>query len=203
MKRGIPLFLLFTTMHAVGQQRQTIGYSIATLNAGGSLAGGLSFSMGRNLLESHNTSLSVSTNLKFGMQDKIGSGLIIPLAVLVSGGSGASNFNYGDGNGGKIHLFTEVPLLLHLNVGMGATAGADYHRRFGFYLGGGMSYCTTGFTDSSGLSKGTAFFGYVLDGGIRFSKNADLNLAWVTPLRYPIGQISHPVMYEMTLSFRF
>jgi len=174
-----------------------IGYTGATLNSNGSVAGGLAVYLGKDIFKTNNSSISVSTNLKLGIQDKVGSGLIIPIFFLFSSNGNIPNIDEENTNGGTIHLFAELPLLLHYNFGLGLNK--DSQKRFGFYVGGGMSYTITGFADTADYSKGTSFFGCVMDGGVRFKRDTDINFAFTIPLRQPIGQISHPLFFELTL----
>jgi hypothetical protein len=190
------------TNYLFAQSQIGIGYTGAWLNSKESIAGGLSFYIGQNIIETRNSSLSISTNIKVGIEDKIGSGLVFPaLFALAANGANTSNVNTDKLDGGKINLFTDFPLLFHYNFGLRSNAGC--HKTFGFYIGGGMSYTTTGFTDTSGLSKSIEFFGYVIDGGIRFKENIDINFANTISLRRPVGQINHPQFYQITLSLRF
>jgi hypothetical protein len=190
------------TKYSVAQNQTGIGYTGAWLNSKENLAGGLAFFVGQNIIETHNSSFSVSTNLKVGIEDKIGSGFVFPaLFALAASGSNTSNVNTENLDGGKINLFMDFPILVHYNFGL--RSSTECHKKFGFYFGGGMSYTTTGFTDTSGFSKSIGFFGYVIDGGIRFKENIDINFSNTISLRQPIGQIGHPIFYQITLSLRF
>ena len=197
MKKIFVLPLLLITNQIFAQDHTGIGYTGATLNSSYSVAGGLAFFVGKDIFKTPNSSFSVSTNFKLGIQDKIGGGLIIPLFLLLDQDGSASNVNTDNINGGTIHLFTELPLLLHYNYGLGSNK--DSEKRFGFYIGGGMNYTITGYGDTAGYSRSTSFFGCVMDGGVRFKRDTDINFAFIIPLRQPIGQISHPLFFELTL----
>jgi hypothetical protein len=201
------VLLLLTTNHLFAQNKTQFyfGYTVGSLNADQSTVGGFSLYAGHNFFEGPNHSFSLSTNLKLGMQDRTATGIIVPLVVILlaaEGSSGSSpdiNSNANGGiDGGRIHLFTEFPLLLHYNFGMGSSAHSKSDN--GFYIGGGMDYTLTGYTDTSGFSKRTEFFGIMADGGIRFKSGTDLNFAGVYSLRHPIGQMTHPQLFEITLS---
>ncbi|KAA5534453.1 hypothetical protein F0919_07460 [Taibaiella lutea] len=201
-----PLFILLP--HCLYSQIHLgIGYTGARLVSNTSIAGGFSFFAGKNIVDMRNSSFSVSTNVKIGMEDKAGTGVIIPLiiAALYYGGDDGNTFNNATTNdagvnGGTIHLFVDLPLLLHYNFGLGSDEGCK--RNWGFYLGGGVSYTTTGFTNISGFSRATDFFGYVMDGGIRFAKNVDINISNTISARKPIGPLNHPIFSEITLALR-
>lgn len=204
IKKLLVLSLLMPLTNLYGQVQFGIGYTVAWLNSKESIAGGASVFMGRNISERPNSSFSISTNVKIGIEDKIGTGLVIPLFFAMAAtnnhhiSSSSINNNTDKLNGGKIHLFTDFPLLLHYNFGLGSNK--DCNKKFGFYLGGGISYTTTGYTDTLGFSKGTGFFGCVIDGGIRVAESIDINYSNVISLRKPIGAISHPIFFEITLS---
>jgi hypothetical protein len=179
-----------------GQTNVQVGYAGASLNTTQSLGGGLALYLGRNISESRISSLSLSTNIKLGIEDKTGSGLIIPAIFLFVYTGVGNNTSAGSGNGGTVHLFTELPLLVHYNFGLGSTDQND--KRAGFYFGGGFNYVMTGFTDTAGYSKKTSFFGGVIDGGIRFNKIMDVNFETVFPFAKTIGEIKHPMFYQIT-----
>jgi hypothetical protein len=178
-----------------GQTNVQIGYTGASLNSIKSVGGGFALYLGRNISESRNSSLSLSTNIKLGIEDETGSGLIIPAIFLLANTSSGNN-SVGNGNGGTVHLFTELPLLVHYNFGLGSSNQND--KRVGFYIGGGINYVMTGFTDTTGNSKKASFFGSVIDGGIRFNKIMDVNFETVFPFTQNIGEIKHPMFYEIT-----
>lgn len=204
----IPFLLLF--IPSFGQLQYGIGYTVAWLCSNTNVAGGFSFFIGKNIVETSTSSFSISTNLKIGMADRIGTGVLGPILLVAlyfdakSGdnniSNSLSNINTDGIDGGKIHLFADIPVLVHYNFGLGSSSKCN--RKFGFYLGGGFSYTTTGYTDSLEFSKGTGFFGYVMDGGVRFAKNVDINLSNTISLRQPIYTINHPVFTEITLSLR-
>jgi len=200
------VFILSLHNSSFAKMQYSIGYTGAWLNTNRSIAGGFAFSASRNIFEIQNASLSVSTHLKLGLEDKSGAFLIIPAFIAVDAQTGyksnkpdASFMNHL--SGGTIHVFADIPLLLHYNLGLGSRR--DSERRFGFYLGGGVTYVATGYTDTLGYSKRTGFAGWVADGGVRFRKNIDINIANVFAFRKPIGPVKYPVFSEVTLSFMF
>jgi hypothetical protein len=193
------LILLFLTKLSPAQGHFGIGYTGASINSYGGISGGLSLVFGCNFAEWDNSSFSISTNWKIGYQDKIGSALIIPLAIV----SDQPPPNSGGGAGGTLHLFMELPLLVHYNFGLGSTSRLSLRENFGFYLGGGISAVSTGYADTAGYSKAASFTGYVLDGGIRFNGKTDLNFATVVSFNGPIGQIRRPLLFELTWSAFF
>ena len=198
IKNNLALLLAFIILsnNLFGQTNVQIGYAGASLNSTQSLGGGFAVYLGRNISESRLSSLSLSTNIKLGIEDKTGSGLIIPAIFLLANTSVGNNISAGSGNGGTVHLFTELPLLLHYNFGLGSTDQND--KRVGFYFGGGIDYVMTGFTDTAGYSIRTSFFGGVIDGGIRFNKIMDVNFETVFPIDKTIGEIRHPMFYQIT-----
>ncbi|MFT3700920.1 MAG: hypothetical protein QM802_01010 [Agriterribacter sp.] len=190
-------FLSTISLIAVSQKITAIGLTGAWLNHRQSVAGGLSVTVQKELIQENNSSLSVGTNIKVGIEDKLGSGVVIPVLVYWYGNAAGSHMNK-DSTGGKIHLFLDLPLLLHYNVGFGSAEGSL--QKVGFYFGGGATYILTGYTNEAGHSKQTNFAGMVADGGIRFRKGVDINYAAVFPFKKQIGPIANPYFSEITLS---
>ena len=203
MKSIILLVILLFSQISYGQQWKEkvhfgLGLTYGSLNSIESIAGGFSVPLGYNLIETENSSFSLSTNIKFGAEDKTGlafPGLVILSAILPQGT---------DINTQGINDFAELPLLIHYNFGLGSRKYTD--KETGFYFGGGMNYLFTGYTDTSGNSLPTSFWGYTIDGGIRFNKKkdgicTDLNFGTTISLGQSVGQINRPQFFEITLSF--
>ncbi len=73
---------------------------------------------------------------------------------------------YGSSVVSYFKFFTDVPLELTLNVGSRATKNSDY--LFGAYLGGGIDYNYSVFSDSNGFRASTHSFGPMVSAGIRY-----------------------------------
>jgi hypothetical protein len=214
MRKFTFVVLLFMTNYLSGQIRSIfpedkmhygLGFTGGSLNDIKSVSSGMSVYIGRDLLQMKNSSFSLSTNFKLGIQDKTYTGLefplILALLLILSDLGGDPNFS-GDGNDNiKVNFFTEIPLTLHYNFGWGSNPQTE--KNVGFYLGGGMSYVITNYTDTAGNTPGTSFFGWMIDGGIRLRGGLDINIANVISLRQPIGQIARPAFYELTISKYF
>ncbi|HSZ84710.1 MAG TPA: hypothetical protein VK787_01695 [Puia sp.] len=181
-----------------------IGLAAGTLNENSGISSGVSFYIGRDIFKTKNSSFSICTNYKIGTEDK--TGLVFPLTVAylylvaVSGDevSSLQNINL---SGPDVKFFTELPLLFHYNFGLGSNKDSEH--KFGFYFGGGMSYTITGYTDTAKNMQGTSFFGLMMDGGIRFHRNIEINFGRTISLQKPIGQFANPVFYEFTISASF
>jgi hypothetical protein len=191
-----------------GHWHTGIGLTSATLNFKQNGSGGLAFPIRYDLVKSANSSLSLGTNFKVGTEDKYG--ILFPAVlglVLLSGVSGQSpdfsDFNSsGNSNPGtSVCLFSDFPLLVQYNWGLGSSNLSN--QRFGFYLGGGMSYTITGFTNSAGNETSTSFFGWVANAGFRFARNKGLDFATTIPFNNPIGPINNPIFYQLTFCFFF
>lgn len=195
--------LVLATNHSIAQYTKlhgSVGLTGGSLNSSQSIASGLSVYLDRNLLTMKNTSLSLSTRLVLGTEDK--TGLIFPAILVLLVLEGYSNTTP-DLSNLNIHakLFTEVPLMLHYNYGLGSGSYNDH--RFGFYFGAGLSYMLTGYTDTAGIGQSTSFFGYKMDAGIRFHRDIDINLSQTISWQPNIGQIQNPVFYQLTFSKSF
>lgn len=182
------------------QEITSIGWTGAFLNHRDCLAGGLAMTIQKNLWRGENSSISLGTTIKVGIEDKVGSGWIVPAVVLLSK-ERANRFPDKDSSGGRVNLFLDVPLLVHYNVGPGAVP--DAIQRIGFYFGGGVTYTFTGYTDEARYSRPTRFVGLVADGGIRLMKWLDINYAAVFPLKRTIGPINHPFFSEISFAIFF
>ena len=199
------LLLSFLYTNAQSNWHTGIGITTATLNFQQNGSGGLAFPVRYDLLKSYNSTLSLGTNIKIGTEDQYGLGFPLILGLLLlSYSSGQapdlSNINTSDTSkkGTSVCFFTELPLLLHYNWGLGSNN--DSYEPFGFYLGGGMSYTITGYTNSAGNEHSTSFYGMVANAGIRFARNKDLGFSATFPFTHPIGPINNPVFYQLTFS---
>ena len=200
--------LLLSSLWARGQSRwhKGIGFTGATLNFQQNGASGFAIPIRYDLFRSANASLSFGTNLKIGTEDKTGFTFPAILGLLLLGGETGSTPDLSgtdNSNGTTICFFSEVPLLLHYNWGLGSNNGSD--KRFGFYLGGGMSHTITGFTNEAGHEHSTSFFGWVANAGVRFAGHGegrhDLGFSMTLPMENPIGPINNPVLYQLTFSW--
>jgi hypothetical protein len=200
------VLLIFIALGATAQDEKmhfAAGFSGGTLNTPGSISSGFSFSAGRDIFRTPNSSISICTNLKIGTQDP--TGLVFPVSVIVIGA--AIYFNDPQALQGaslgsaQVRLFTEIPLLVHYNYGLGSNNSSD--KRFGFYAGGGVSYLMTGFTDISGKEQGISFMGLSTDFGLRFRRNLDINFARISSFQNAVAPIGRPAFYECTFSWSF
>jgi hypothetical protein len=203
MRKLVVLLFVFITNCSNAQYsklHRAFGLTGATLNSGQSIASGLSFCLDRNILTAKNASFSLSTKIVIGTEDK--SGLVFPalLILLLIEGYTDTSPDLGDLNI-NAKLFTELPLMLHYNYGLGSGSYNDH--RFGFYFGAGFSYTITGFTDTAGSVRTASFFGYKMDAGIRFHRNVDINIAQTISIQNPIGQINRPTFYQLTIAKSF
>jgi hypothetical protein len=215
--RTLPLLLLsLCSLYVKGQIHYKsenwhggIGFTAASLNFQQNGAGGIAIPFRYDLLKTGKSSISLGSNIKIGSADKYGASfpVILALVALLSAadnGGDFSGFTSSSNNNGKsnynINLFTEFPLLLHYNFGLGTFSDAG-DPPFGFYIGGGMSYTVTGIPLNSSTQQSTSFFGWVANAGVRFARNKDLGFSMTQPLQNPIGPINNPIMYELTFSF--
>jgi len=187
------------------------GLSFGTLNFQQNGAGGVAVPIRYDFLNVGKSSISLGTNLKIGSEDADGISfpiILILTLILDASNADASNFfntiNNNSGNKGSpygVGLFSDFPLLLHYNFGLGTKKGDD--NPFGFYVGGGMSYTITGYPLSATMQQSTGFFGWVANAGIRLPGGLDLGFSVTRPLNNPIGPINNPLLYQLTLcSFR-
>ena len=73
---------------------------------------------------------------------------------------------YGSSFASYFNFFADVPIELTLNVGSRATKDADY--LFGAYVGGGMNYNYSVYSDSFGFRASTHSFGPSVSAGFRY-----------------------------------
>ena len=212
--RGLSVFLLLLFSLCSGAQSSQYenwhvggGLSFGTLNFSQNGAGAIAVPIDYDFLKFKNSSFSLGTNLKIGSEDEYGVSFpVLLILILLADGTGA-NFNdiNSSSNGSTpygVGLFSDLPLLLHYNFGQGTTNDRD--RRFGFYVGGGMTYTLTGFTLQKTTQQSTHFFGFAGNIGIRWkdSKDSheDLGFSMVLPQNNPIGPIHKPVFYQLNLT---
>jgi len=200
------ILLLFVAIDSNGQSDNMhtgLGLSGGTLNANSGISSGLSIYIGRDIFKTKNSSFSICTNYKIGTEDK--TGLVFPLTVaylyLVAASGNDASLQNVDLSGFQVKFFTELPLLFHYNFRLGSNKDSEH--KFGFYFGGGMSYTITGYTDTAKNMQQTSFFGLMIDGGIRFHRDIDINFGRIISLQKPIGQFPNPVFYEFTISKSF
>jgi hypothetical protein len=203
MRKLSVILLVLATNHSIAQYtktRSSAGVTGGTLNSSQSIASGLSVYLDRNLLTMKNASFSLSTRLVLGTEDK--TGLIFPAILVLFMLEGYSNTTPDLGNLNiNAKLFSEFPLMLHYNYGLGSGCYNDH--RFGLYFGAGLCYMITGYTDTAGIGQSSSFFGYKMDAGVRFHGDIDINLSQTISLQPNIGQIRSPVFYELTIAKSF
>jgi hypothetical protein len=179
------------------------GLSGGTLNFKQNASVGFAIPLRYSLIQFHNSSISLGTSLKIGAEDKYGIAFPVVLAYLVASGlSGGAAPDPSDIDISKtVRFYTSFPLLLNYNFGLGARNWSN--ERFGFYLGGGMSYTITGFTNSDGVQQSAFFLGLVANAGIRLGEGTELGLSLTLPLPagQAIGPINNPFFYEFSLTF--
>jgi len=203
MRKLSVILLVLAANHSIAQYtklRNSVGLTGGTLNSSQSIASGLSVYLDRNLLTMKNASFSLSTRLVLGTEDK--TGLVFPAILILLMLESYTNTTP-DLSSLNINakLFSEFPLMLHYNYGLGSGSYNDH--RFGFYFGAGLSYMLTGYTDTAGIGQSTSFFGYKMDFGVRFHRDIDINLSQTISLQPNIGQIHNPAFYQLTISKSF
>ena len=203
MKNLFLILLLLAVNNSYAQYTKfhgSVGLTGGTLNSSQSIASGLSINMDRNVLTMKNASFSLSIRLVLGTEDK--TGLVFPAILVLLMLEGYANTSPDLGNLNiNAKLFSEFPLMLHYNYGLGSGCYNDH--RFGFYFGAGLSYVLTGYTDTAGIGQSTSFLGYKMDAGVRFHRDIDINLSQTISLQPNIGQIHNPVFYQLTISKSF
>lgn len=174
-----------------------MGLAAGSLNFQQNGAGSLAIHYYYNLLSGDRSSFSIGTNLKVGSEDINGISFPAILGLLIAGGASGSSPDLSNSDlSNRIRFFGDFPLLLHYNWGLGAGKGTQ--GRFGFYLGGGMSYTVTGVTNSDGNERGVDFFGWMMDLGVRFARNKELGVSTTIPFSNPIGPIYNPILYQLS-----
>ncbi len=186
----------------------SFGITEATLNFQQNGSGALAFPIRYDLLRGHNGSLSLGTNLKIGSEDEYGVSfpaiLIVMALVGLAGGdpdlSGLSTPNTSSsGNGYSVNLFADFPLMLQYNRGLG-TANVN-QRRFGWFVGAGVTYTITGVNlTSSGHGTSENFPGWIGNIGIRFARDKELGFSTTLPFQNSVGPIQHPLFFALTFA---
>lgn len=166
-----------------------------SLNFQQSYASGINWGMSLNLLAFRNSSISVGNNLRLGYENQYGLGYAYLLGLIVlslgTGGNNAPN------NSPNFPGYAEFPMSLRYNYGYGSSRWSQH--KFGFYLGGGMNYLLTGYTNGSNAGATASFWGWNLEGGVRF-KNYDLGLYKTFSLAGPVPGIAQPAFYGISLN---
>jgi hypothetical protein len=214
--RTLPiLLLLLNTYCCFGQIRYKhenlhlgIGYTGSSINFQQNGTGAIAVPIRYDWLKFGKSSFSLGTNLKIGTEDEYGVSFpaLLIVAMLI-GASGASpDISSSNGNllpNYSINFYSETPLLLHYNFGLGtnSTSGAP---SAGFYVGGGINFVVTGVPlggqNSSQLQQSTAFLGWIANAGIRFGRHADLGFSVTKPFQNTVGPINNPLLYGFTIS---
>ncbi|MGN6492209.1 MAG: hypothetical protein ACTHLE_09460 [Agriterribacter sp.] len=133
----------------------------------------------------------------------------VPLTVGLSGSYNASYSSRGDSyEENSLLAVMQVPLMVNFNGGAGATKESE--QRFGYFIGGGFGYHSTGIgylTDEFGneldgkkYSKG---FGPAANAGIRFAvgsnqKNIEVRFSYMKGLKD-----AKPSMFGLNAAFNF
>jgi hypothetical protein len=199
--------LLIGSLHTTAQSNWHSGFGLTsgTLNFQQNGSGGFAIPLRYDVAKNFNNSLSLGTNLQIGSEDRYGIGFPLILALVAlsyaDGGAPQGDFpgNLHGKNGTAVCLFSQIPLLIDYNWGLGSNNYCS--EPFGFYLGAGTSFTLTGYTNSAGNEHSTSFFGWVGHAGIRFARNLDLGFSATIPFTQPVGPIRHPLFYQLTLTF--
>jgi hypothetical protein len=151
------------------------GLNVFVANASGgqtAVNGGISYSPRFNFIEQENISISVG----------------IPFTVGVSGSYSANyNSQYGSSSSNTLSVMLNVPMIINLNMGAGATKETE--DRFGYFVGAGFGYHYGTYNISdiiNGDEVGTKFstIGPVGNAGVRFavgrgSHNVEVRLQYM------------------------
>jgi hypothetical protein len=92
-----------------------------------------------------------------------------------------------------------IPLLLNYNWGLGSKNISE--RRIGFYVGAGVSFTITGYTNGAGNEHSTSFYGWVGNIGVRLARDKDLGFSMTRPMESSIGPINNPILYQVTFTW--
>jgi hypothetical protein len=208
MRKLILSVIRLSFLHSNGQLIHSnnwhggFGLAGGTLNFKQNAALGFAIPIRYSLVQFDNSSFSLGTNLKLGAEDKYGIAFPIIITFFVASGLSGAQPDLSNVDISKtVRFFSSFPLLLNYNFGMGARNWSS--ERFGFYLGGGMSYTISGFTNSSGVQQSAFFLGWVANAGIRLGERTELgfSLTLPLPLGQSIGPINSPLFYEFSLTF--
>jgi hypothetical protein len=179
-----------------------VGISGGSINFQQNGVGALALPLYYNLVKTGRSSLSLGTNAKIGSEDINGISFPIVLGLLVAGAqtNTTTDFNGADLSD-RVRFFGDFPLLLHYNWGLGA--GTKQQRQFGFYLGGGLDYTLSGYTNQDDNERGIDFLGWMADAGIRWGKGGELGFSTSFPFSNSVGNIQNPVLYQMHIAFYY
>jgi hypothetical protein len=143
------------------------GYTASSINFQQNGAGAFVVPVRYDWLKFGKSSFSLGTNLKIGTEDEYGVSfpiLLIIAAILGSTGSSPDLSSVNTNNllpNYSINFYSETPLLLHYNFGLG-TKGASGDPSAGFYIGGGINFVVTGVPwearTAASFSKALAFW---------------------------------------------
>lgn len=176
----------------------TVGLTGSALNYPGSVNTGISLGMMFDFLKTRDASISFGTNIKAGMENEDGTGLLVVAGNVFANLYASGSYPGWVSNSGNVG-YCELPLLVHYNFGLGATT--ETKKRFGFYLGGGMTYVVTGYPGETGNAESISFYGLEADAGIRLFRHFQIGFSGVFSLRDPLGPITQrPGMFGVTLS---
>jgi hypothetical protein len=199
---------LLSSLHSNGQffrsNRWHAGFGLAeaSVSLNKNYGGSVSVPLRYDFLRFGNSAFSLGSNIKLGSEDQFGYSFpAIMIFMMICGMADVNPDLDGIDISKKVQLFGETPILFHYNFGLGVRDWSG--KRFGFYVGGGLNYTTTGFTDSTGTQHAISFPGWMASVGIRFNKMTDLGFCRVIPLplNSALGSITNPVLYELTLTF--
>lgn len=215
--RTLPiLLLLLSTYCCTGQIRYKhenfhlgFGYAASSINFQQNGAGAFVIPIRYDWLKFGKSSFSLGTYLKIGTEDEYGVSfpVLLIIAMLLGSGGGTPDLSGINTNtllpNYSINFYSEAPLLLHYNFGLG-TISASGDPSVGFYVGGGINSVVTGVPlggqNSSQLQQSTAFLGWIANAGIRFGRNADLGFSVTKPFQNSVGPVNTPLLYGFTLS---
>jgi hypothetical protein len=185
------------------------GFTGGSLNFHQNGAVGLNFRYDYNLFQGKQSSLSLGLGITFGTEDE--NGLFFPVevgaffALGIAGTASSSNVDLSFSH--QVVVYSDFPLMLHYNWGLGSsTSSTANSHRLGFFVGGGFTETFTGYTSpTTKQSAQTNFWAWVADAGIRIPSGdraaTEFGIGIEQPLRNPIGPILQPVMYKLSIIF--
>jgi hypothetical protein len=159
-----------------------------------------------NLFQGKQSSLSLSLGATLGTEDENGlffpveAGVFIALGIADYQGPGLDlSFNH------QVVAYSDFPLMLHYNWGLGSSSRANDHR-WGFFAGGGFTQTFAGYTSPATKQSVQAnFWAWVADAGIRIPNGghgaAEFAIGVEQPLQNPIGPILNPLMFKLGIMF--
>ena len=178
-----------------GQWMGGTGLTFGTLNFNKNYAGSVSVPIRYNVPLGQHFSVSLGSEPKIGSEDRYGVVFPATLALLLAGGGRGNDHDLFD----RSAFFADIPILLRLSVGLGS-------RRFsndavGFYISGGAGLTVTGFNNDADKAQSTSFYNWVMKAGFIFAKDVEINFSRNLPMRNPVGNIPHPVFYEIGIVY--